>query len=497
MAMLFPLLFLVLMRPVQARPAEARPAEARAAIVLPEVSVPGRPLQLELHDLNGDGHLDLLALMLQQKSTGEVEAFYEAGAIYAAYAETTRSQKRLVYIPLQEVGAGDAVILDLGTEPVSGFQVDKGGTIHLWSADRLRSLTAGPRFRLLGETALPPTQMGPVTKLAWNWLLETPEGPLALLPDVDLLHLLPLPGSSSDRAISTLAMPMGMAHASRQDGEFQLSWPLPQVVEIDGAPPGEWVFDRGRRWQIIWLSGERKEELRQEPFLLRDLDGDQLADLLFVREGGEVERISDLPNIHSELRLHRANAPLSFSTTPDFQGQLAGYLLAAEGDVELPLNPFTDLNGDGRIDLLGVAFQFGKFQMVKALASGRATLTFLLHFHLQTATGFTTLPGGPYELPWKFNIRHIKAPEFAQISADLDGDGWLDVFLPSERFLLVTPLCAAGLARNRQTRCKLPDGFTATDTIFARNLDSDPTHELVFLKTAMGATMIAWGEVRP
>jgi hypothetical protein len=490
--MLFPLLSLLLTLPELPWPVQARPAQALA-----KVTVPGKPAQLEFHDLNGDGHLDLLALMHYQESTGEVDAFYEAGTIYAAYSESTRSEKRLVWIPLHTEGAGEVVTMELGTEPVSGFQVDKAGAIHLWSADRLRSLVAGPRFRQLGETTLPPSQLGPVGKLAWTWLLETPEGPLALLPDVNQLRLLPLPGSSSDRPISTLAMPMGMAQPTRQDGEFQLTWPLPQAVEIDGVPPAELTFDRGRSWQIIWLSGEKREELRQEPFLLRDLDGDHLADLLFVREGGEVERISDLPKIQSELRLHRANGPLSFSETPDFQGLLAGYLLAAEGDVDLPLNPFFDLNDDGRTDLLGVAFKFGKFQVVKALASGRATLTFLLHFHLQTTKGFHTLPGGPYELEWKFNIRRIKAPEFAQITADLDGDGWLDIFLPSDRALLVTPLTAAGLARNRQYRCKLPEGFTAGDTIFARNLDGDPTHELVFLKTTNGATTISWGEVRP
>ncbi|MCB9399146.1 MAG: hypothetical protein H6510_15125 [Acidobacteria bacterium] len=456
-----------------------------------ELALDGIPIQLEFHDLNQDGSQDIIGLMLRNKTIGDIDAYYEEGGIRAAYSETTLREKYLVWIPLSPTGAGARSVLELGTRVVNGFQVDPNGLIHLWTEGEIWTLKPkGDSFVQEQTRALPETALPAITSaVTFPWQVQFQGQTTWLFPDFQGLHTLTPAGQQH-----FLPFPRHIRKTSNRDQYFEMTIPLPQIYQPASGSP-LLLLNGGKDWFVSDLNGESHLVERDEDFVLRDMNSDGLLDVLIVHEVDDIDGPSDLPKVKSEVQLYTARAPYQYEAQPDYSGSLGGFIIQGMDEEMSPISPFFDLNHDGLTDIGGFAFKLSVFQMVKAVSLGRITITFLMHFHIQENGKFRTLAGGPFEVRWKFNFRKMKMPEFAQITADLDGDGWVDIFVDKGGKLEITPLDNQGIRNDKSWSYKLPKTFRESDEIFSVNLDSDPADELIFLKFDQGTTHLGWAEV--
>ncbi len=456
----------------------------------PVLTLDGHPLRIAWHDLDGDGVRDLIALMIRNKSESDIEAFYAQGTIWGAYAEHTEKDTYLVCYLRKDNQFQLDLRTEFGTEHIVGIHIEKDQPGRLWIWDQ-RGLHQW-KWSIDGwatewSRPLPALQAPvPLTSPELPILLRNNGGLLWLVPDIEGTHLVSQETHFLDYPEHAIEQ-----HGSMQ-GDYQaMEITVPILLNVYGGDQKDLVFSSSDDHTVYRANDFSSETLQHEGQLF-DLNNDQFADLIQVEEVDDVEGPKDLPKMKSIIRYYLAKSPLTFDEEPNVEQEVPGIVFTTASTPLTMTDPFFDMNGDGLMDLAGVAMKFSVFQMAKIVAIGRMKMTFLMHLSVQEADGsFRTLAGGPFEIDWKINIRRLKMPDFGQITADIDGDGWIDIFTAHGRQIKVVPVDNNGIHLKRQYKIKMPAELKDPDQIFGQDMDNDGKAELILTKFTTQTTLIS------
>ena len=458
-----------------------------------QISLPGLPLQLDWADIDQDGRLDLHALMLISQTVGEVDTYFEGGQLRGLYEDETHKEKYFVTYLQTDSGWRETARIELGQANLLGFALDEASqpSLNIWTQEGMtRYRWEEGHWKAFGFGKTPGLlASAPVSLSQFQFWHSTGKGPYWMVPDLAGIHLIE---PNRDFAQRMLPYPENTIERDTYNEHYHSrTLQLPQILNIDGKQGDELVFTGSGR-AIGYAFGQTGPiaNARFEGTLI-DLDGDGLADRLQVKENDDIERLKDLPKVTSNIQTFLATGPLTFQETPNTDQDLAGFLIQNnDSDIQLA-PPFSDINSDGRLDLAGIAIKLSVWQITKLVAIGRLKIKFLLHLHLQETDGtFRTLANGPYVMTWKLNIRKLKLPEFAQIAADYDGDGWWDILKVGDSNLEITPVTSKGFQNQAVRSLKIPRAFRKSDQAFGRDLNHDGKAEVILIKLTGGQTQI-------
>lgn len=471
-------------------------ASCTAPLFAQNIKLEGLPLQLDWVDVNGDGRVDLVALMLKTTTDGNMTTWYEDNALRGLYQDETQKEKILVTVLNNPDGWQERHVLNFGVEPVLGFSA-RGvtGDLYLWRDRALfqyRWENGGwdPKKKvdvpgILGAgggsmKAFPFLQYGAQQEPWW------------IVPDIDGLHMVPL-----NDAINTVHVPYpeDLLDSETDDGVHRLELTVPSFWPVNREPAPELVFQGPEHIIAHRLGAPKADYGSDRSGTLVDINGDGMVDLVET-DDVDVDRMKDLATVQTTMRTYLARGPLDFAATPDLEQSVPGFLIE-ENDSDIKLaEPFLDINGDGKADIVGIAVKLNMFKVLSAVATGRLRIKFLLHLCVQEEDGrFRPLAGGPFPLIWKLNIRRLRMPELAQIAADFDGDGWVDILLDKDKRIEITPVTAKGIHYDRVIKMKLPKNLRDPDQLMGRDLNGDGKAELILVKLGSGKTEVGVLEV--
>ncbi len=462
------------------------------------IDLEGVPLQMEWVDLDDDGHLDLVALMLRTKSEGTMDTWFDEGGLRGVYADQTTREKLLVTCLYANGGYQRTQTRELGQIPVLGFALSKTAAGHflmLWQNAKLERCRwrdgAWSSERELVTPGLLAQEAASLSDFPfWH---EDERGAFWVVPDFPGVRVVDL----ADEHQRLVAYPLtAFENSSVGPGGHRIKLPLPKLLNLDADPRPELTFidDDHLLGYELGEGGARFD--RDLDGTLADFNGDGLLDLMTTEEG-DINRLKDLPKVQTKVRTYLATAPLIFAKTPTADQFVPGMVVHSDGDGPQLAPPFLDINGDGRVDLAGIAFKLSMFQAAKIVITGHMSMKFLLSLSLQNPDGsFRTLAGGPFPMTWKINLRRLRFPSFAQLAADFDGDGWIDIMLPGDDSVAITPVTAAGIGSTPWKRA-LPKALRDPDQLYGRDLDGDGRASLVAVKLTNNHTLVGILERKP
>ena len=466
------------------------------------IDLQGLPLQIEWHDLNSDGLLDLTVVVIKTETVGNFSTFYQEGSLRGVYEDTT-SQSFFLRTWLK----GPEGFKEAPARPLeNGFVafILKGNDLFLWqNENHLEVLNFGAgewQSTRVVSTSVTHAYNGNEFNFIWSvngrnfWMLPDLSGLTLLDCEQPMMQYLPFFDS--------------MIRNQGQEGTGQVfQVPLPVAMDVTGDGRDDLVFTMGdQRW--IWHADEEPDE-RTEPIklsffpadlkgMLVDLDGDKKHELISIEaEDDDIEKLKDLKKIKSKISVYRADQPLNFGTKPSIEQSLQGFFVPEGEDDFFLLNPFQDINSDGLMDMASFGFKLSYLQVARVATTGKMKVTFLLELHIQQPNGrFKTLPGGPFEMSWTLDLRKLRMPEFGQLTADFNADGWIDMMTVSEKKVSLNLLSAKGYG-DKPLSVKFPGSFLEPDQVFGRDLNADSLAEIILMKITGNSGHLAILEARP
>jgi len=160
---------------------------------------------------------------------------------------------------------------------------------------------------------------------------------------------------------------------------------------------------------------------------LGDLDGDGLAEVVFATEidTGKSE-LKQAKEPEFDYRFHHLGKDLVVQPTPYHTLRVRGFGFSFDVG-ELVAEEFTDLDGDGRKDLVTVTLDFSLLQLVRVMTTKRIGIGLDFHVWHQEADGrFTPVTGLDLSETVRMDLNNLKLGRLAQFAGDFDGDGRSD-----------------------------------------------------------------------
>jgi hypothetical protein len=224
--------------------------------------------------------------------------------------------------------------------------------------------------------------------------------------------------------------------------------PLPALVDLDGDRRPELVFREAERdWnrlrvarnlgggrfasEIDPLAG-RARDAEPEVVWLGDLDGDGRAEVVTSEELD-----ADSDSLRAEMaqarrprfryRAHRLGSDLVWATEPARSFELEGYVFGGGASALGLPDGIGDLDGDGRIDVVGLTLEFSLVQALRVMTARSLRLGLDFEPHCQQADGSFRSAGGQ-DLGGKFTLRldRLRVGRLSSFAGDFDGDGRAD-----------------------------------------------------------------------
>jgi hypothetical protein len=223
---------------------------------------------------------------------------------------------------------------------------------------------------------------------------------------------------------------------------------------------------------------------------LGDVDGDRRLDVVtaIATDTGR----SDIKQAKRPRSLYRFHALAAdgtrFDAEPWHELEVAGYQAASLDDMGQAA--FRDLDGDGRLDLVTLTVDVSAFQVARVLLTGTVKAKFAFNVYCQGDGGtFRRVRGLDLQNKIKIDLDDVSIRRIAHFAGDLDGDGRIDyVSMGGDRTVAVhrggagctypdEPDLVLELSRPiedvRQVRVQDLDGDGADDIAVARLLDPE------------------------
>jgi hypothetical protein len=446
---------------------------ALAAAVTPAAAVEFRHQRLELAgapatllsvDVDGDGHRDLVAVLVStdwgEIGVDERQWIDEAGAYVEVLTVVPALFERRELVVHRGLGGGAFAAEPLRFELADSVHAllpgPSAAPLLAWSDDGVAAVEI-----VAGAISLRPLVAAP-SPLA---------GSRAFLPDLELTADLDgdgerdllLPGDSG--LAVHLATPSGLtstpvarvpyaleerlpgdARHYRRGGRRHL--PLPALVDLDGDRRPELVFREAERdWNrlrvvrnlgngrfgppIDPLAG-RARDAEPEIVWLGDLDGDGRGEIVSAEElnpGSDSWRaeMRAARRPRFRYRVHRLGGDLVWEPEPARSFELEGYVFGGGGTaLGIPAG-IGDLDGDGRLDFVALTLDFSLVQALRVMTARSLRLGLDFEPYCQQADGrFRAVPG--QDLGGKFTLRldRLRVGRLSSFAGDFDGDGRAD-----------------------------------------------------------------------
>jgi hypothetical protein len=364
-------------------------AQAAGPMVKVELKLPGRVTTIEAGDVNGDGQRDLLVFWRQgspPKSRGRVSIYLaKAGRVNAKPVQILSLPPQTVAFDVGDADAdGRTDVLLLMGNGVWSLAGQSDGKLAVEPVRLVDAMTMGA---IPNEDHVPPMQLLVALDDEHRLALMVPTvpiGPLSLY-----LHQ----GSGRYELLAMLQVPTrANMYTSAEDfrssrdysSVFQVTMPRLQVTDQDGDGLLDLLFfdrdglavfraradggfpvrpDMARSFGLL-TEDERLRRGTQIRGAAADFNGDGRADLVFNKASGGIA------NMKNEVRLFLADPTGDYPVRPKRVIRSEGYGAYIRA---------TDLNGDGRVDLVRPYVKVGILSMSQVLLTGRIDIEFLLH----------------------------------------------------------------------------------------------------------------------
>jgi len=445
-------------------PAEGATRE-RFALRRVDVDLPGAPAAIVPADLDGDGRTDLVVVSVftEVESIGEsriedmvqistvVPALFDRRELRAWLADDDGGYRATPPLPLPttvhslEAGPPGWPVVALTDEGVSALRATHSAAGVVLSLDPV----------IARRTALAGTR-GFIASLR---LVRDLDGD----GDGDLL----LPAATGmvaaiDPASGGPTRPLAGLEPESLPDRLMLRYPWPRTARVDGdALPDLVVFDRDDDWKVervrvllgtgrgmfrplrdpavdcldrsalrLATVSEDRPPWPSDVYAVRDVDGDGRAELIrrrWIERPGDGLRagMKEAKRPRQEIAFHRIGERGVVAVEPYASTVIEGHLLDDAGP--FAVEPFVDLDGDGREELVVVTLRFSMLQALRVVMTKRISIGVDFHIYRQSDDGaLVEVDGLDLSEKLKLDLDDVKLHRFAQFAGDFDGDGLRD-----------------------------------------------------------------------
>jgi hypothetical protein len=457
-------------------------AGAEVAFTHQAIELPGIPAAIFAADLDRDGARDLAVVVAGARwgelGFSEPVALDESGAFADALTVVPALfERRQLVVHRGAPGrfAAEPLALEL---PVEVRAIDSGGAaapLAAWTDDGLAEVALGSDGALglvprLAARSLLAGSVDLLPPLGLALDLDRDGARDFLLPTAAGLALHPARGGAIDPEPSqTIAVPLeerlpGDARHYRRGPVRRTPLPLARDLDGDGLP--ELLFrNHDRGWNEFRALpnlgggrfgapfdplGGRARDAEPAVVFVGDLDGAPGAELLTEEElDGESDSLRagllQAKRPRYRYRVHRLDGARRMVPEPARTFELEGHLLSGAPE---RFSPLRDLDGDGRLDLVLLRFDFSLFEAARALAAKRVKLELELAVHCQgESADFRESARLAGEL--RLKLEALQLAQTHSLAGDFDGDGRAD-------FLRLGPGRRAEIFRGRPG-CRYPE----------------------------------------
>jgi len=508
-------------------PSQTLARSQELALRLVRLDLPGAPAAVIPTDLNGDGRQDLLIVVayteIEEIGFDRIEGMVQIATVIPAVFDRREAR---AYLQGEDGGylqAGEplplppsVLTIEAGVPGIPAVALTDEGVSEV----RFTAAPA-PRLELVPLIADRPVLAGSAMFLPDLELVQDLDGDGKLdflLPALDGPAVYLGTGTGlSTKAAARLKMP---GDRSGSEGRLWRSYPMPRVQDLDGdripdlivrsrpgtetrhllrgAGGGQFVpprttpadpCDSGTELRVAESPADLDPNLPDLEYV-GDLDGDGRAEVVAITEqelpddAGMRQEMKAAKNPRQTVRLHHLRDNLEVEPAPFAEFEAIGHPL----DVELPnlvLQPFQDLDGDGRKELVTFSLDFSLLQVISALATKKVSIGLEFHIWNQTADGkFREVPALDLTETLKLDLDDLKIGRFAEFAGDFDGDGRQE-FVHLGRGKTVTlhrgqPGCA--YAKKPDLTIKLEEPIEDLALVRVRDLDGDGRSDLMITR---------------
>jgi len=275
--------------------------------------------------------------------------------------------------------------------------------------------------------------------------------------------------------------PMPIVEDCNGDGLSDIRFLLSDSVSVYLQRQGR-AFAGTPREVVFPEPGEGEERTGRH---FGDIDGDGIADLLlFHALEGDNDTFREGKNPKTFVELFPGDKDLSYPDTPVSRSLIRGAVAAGDEGSEL-FPSFIDLNGDGLLDILGISFDVGMFQLLKLATVQKLTVEIIFKNYLQNPShGFHGRAVHEVTEKFSINLRDLEMPEFPFFSGDFNGDGIRDYIRFNDGSSLGVHFSAGDgtYSKKPDLKIRLPREARNPDLLLISELNGDPRSDVVVFK---------------